>query len=81
MSGVVLSSARRRSYRDAMARVKQLERALAPFALEAAEWSDLVPDRYRPGVIEPRAHQAHARARFNLGHLRRAEKLLRDLDR
>lgn len=72
---------RRRAFHHALARVRQLERALAPFAAEAEEWCDSVSDRYQPGVTEPRKRQAHGRAVFNLGHLRRASRLLKDIDR
>jgi hypothetical protein len=59
-------------------RIRQLELALRPFAREANNWSDKVPDRYRPGQTEPKQRLANpgSRAVFNIGHLRRAQRLL-----
>jgi hypothetical protein len=56
--------------------IAALRRALKPFAKEAAQWSDSVSDSYRPAVTEPQQQQFHARAEFNIGHLRRAKKLI-----
>lgn len=56
-------------------RIKQLERALIPFAKEADTWSDKIPNRYRPGVTEPGGWQAHAqktrRATFSRSTVKR----------
>jgi GH24 family phage-related lysozyme (muramidase) len=57
-------------------RIRKLETALRPFAEEAATWADSVSNSYRPGMTEPRQQQTFAKACFNLGHLRRAAKLL-----
>jgi hypothetical protein len=57
-------------------RIRDLERALAPFAKEAGCWSDKVPNSYRPGMTEPKARTFDARAEFTIGHLRRARALL-----
>lgn len=58
-------------------RIAVLERALAPFAKEADQWADKVGPRYRPGLTEPRKRHSYAKAEFNLGHLRRARRLLK----
>lgn len=58
-------------------RVRQLERALLPFALEAETWLDSVSDSYRPGVTEPRQVNFFARSVFTMRHLRRARELVR----
>ena len=57
-------------------RIRELKAALRPFAKEAETWLASVSNRYRPGVTEPKQHQAHARAEFTLGDLRRAARLL-----
>jgi hypothetical protein len=57
-------------------RIRKLETALRPFAEEALTWSDRTSDSYHPGITEPRQQQTFAKACFNIGHLRRAAKLL-----
>ncbi len=57
-------------------RIAALEKALAPFAAEASMWADAVPDSYRPGLTERGQKVATGKARFTLGNLRRAAKLL-----
>lgn len=58
-------------------RIRALERALEPFATESLEWAgpELVPNRYHPWLTEPRQRVATGRASFNIGHLRRAERV------
>lgn len=58
-------------------RIATLERALQPFADEAATWHERIGDRYRPGVTEPRKRTFYARAEFTIGDCRRAARLLR----
>jgi hypothetical protein len=57
-------------------RIAALEKALAPFAREAAQWADTVNSRYRPGVTEPRHRESYNKAEFSVGDCRRAAKLL-----
>lgn len=52
----------------------RLRRLLAPFAKEAANWADTVPDRYRPGITKPKSKFAHGRAHFTIGNLRAAQR-------
>ena len=65
----------------ALARIRKLEKALAPFAAEAATWADSVKDSYRPGMSEPRSRYVNfgSKAMFTIGHCRRARKLLNEV--
>lgn len=60
------------------ARIKELERALRPFAREADEWSVVTPDRYKPGVSEPGHKEVYCKAAFSIGDCRLAKRLLVD---
>lgn len=64
------------AYHLARQRITELEKALAPFAAEALQWSARVSDRYRPGLTEPRQKHANAKAEFSVGDCRRAWRLL-----
>lgn len=66
----------KKELKKAQARIRALERALEPFAREATEWWEKCPDRYRPGMTEPGSNWAQGRAVFNIGHLRRAHRLV-----
>jgi len=57
-------------------RIRELERALRPFAQEACEWLQTVSDKYRPGLSEPRKEVVYSKAVFSIGDLRRAHKLV-----
>ena len=61
----------------ATARVAELEGALKPFAREADEWHEDVPDDYRILCAEPGAETANhgAESVFTIGDLRRARAL------
>lgn len=58
------------------ARIRELERALRPFAKEADEWSVTISEGYKPGVSEPGHKQVYAKAVFSIGDCRRAKRLL-----
>ena len=62
----------------AWAQYDGLKAALRPFAAEAAEWADSVPDSYHPSQPEPgtRVCNPGSEARFSIGDLRRARALL-----
>ena len=60
------------------AKLAEAIRALEPFAEEGDEWSDGVPNGYCPGVTEPGYDQAHAKAKFTIGNLRRARRLVEE---
>lgn len=62
--------------KEAKQRIRDLERALKPFAQEATNWSEQVSNGFHPGVTEPKHKFAHAKAEFTVGHLRRAHKLV-----
>lgn len=55
-------------------RVRELEALLKPFALDADEWADSVPDDYSPLCTEPGSETAHlgSETKFTVGDLRRA---------
>jgi hypothetical protein len=57
-------------------RIAVLEKALEPFALEAAEWWHTVSNGYHPGVTEPRQRESYSKAVFTIGNCRRAARLL-----
>ncbi len=57
-------------------RIIVLEKALEPFALEAAEWWHTVSNGYHPGVTEPRQRESYSKAAFTIGNCRRAARLL-----
>jgi hypothetical protein len=59
-----------------MRHIGKLETALKPFAQEADTWADKVKDGFHPPQVEPGQRQAYGRAVFNVGHLRRAKRLL-----
>jgi len=66
------------SRRQIQARVKLLEEALKPFAEEAENWSDSVPDDHKTLCTEPGSSTAHpgSEAYFTVGDLRRARDTL-----
>lgn len=61
------------------ARVMELAWRLEPFAKDAAEWADTVPDDYRPRCTEPGSRTAHpgSETAFTVGDLRLARDALR----
>jgi len=65
-----------RRERKLLARIRTLEAALQPFAAEAGTWLDTVSNRYRPGITEPKKREFYSRAEYNIGHLRRAARLV-----
>lgn len=62
--------------RVAQRRIRELERALRPFAQESTEWLGTVSDRYCPGMTEPGKKETYGKAVFSLGDLRRAHRLV-----
>lgn len=63
----------------AEARATALELALKPFAEEAGNWHDDVPDDYRSLCTEPGSETAHPGSEtvFTIGDLRRARDLIK----
>ena len=61
----------------AWAQYDALKTALRPFALEADEWADTVPDAYSPLQPEPGSTTCNlgSDAKFNVGDLRRARRV------
>lgn len=59
-------------------RIAELRQALRPFAREAEQWSEEVPDYYRPLCTEPGSETPApgSEASFTIGDLRRAKALL-----
>lgn len=59
-------------------RIAELRAALMPFAREADQWGDEVPDSFRPLCTEPGSETAlpGSETTFTIGNLRRARSLL-----
>ena len=62
----------------AKARITDLEKALEPFAREAADWSQLGEDSDVPLICGPDNPEELSDAVFSIGDLRRAAALLQD---
>ena len=76
MNGTESRAKLRERIKRQSAEIAKLREALQPFADEADTWLDKVGNSYHPGITEPRQQQTFAKACFNLGHLRRAKRLL-----
>lgn len=65
-------------YRDEAAENERLRKLLQPFATEAENWHDSVPDDHRTLCTEPNSTTAHpgSEADFTVGDLRRARQAL-----
>ena len=59
----------------AKARIAELEEALRPFAEESKEWNKFAPDSLAP-YIGAECEVEQETAKFTVGDLRRADKLL-----
>lgn len=61
------------------ARIAELENALRPFAKEAGEWGDLVPDDHYPVFVEMGHWDARyygSKAKYSVGDQRHARRVL-----